>query len=248
MPNTEIRAVRESMRLSQEEFAARVRQAGDQLGEPNNCTTRTVQRWEAGAISYPRRTYVRAVERATGYAAEQLGFDLVPRVGSLSDAMADHAYDAASAPAVTAPATLTGVMPTLTGIWESRCTYESSSRGTTHVDLANLIVIHAGDHITARSLEGSVTDGGSIMMQLEVRGRVVTGTWEQTTGAESYYRGLKFFGSIQMQVDASGGHMRGVWTGVGRDFDVNTGPWELIRRETSTGRTDKYVTVPVHEA
>lgn len=243
MPNTTLRAVREAMRLSQDEFARKVREAGDDLGEPNDCTTRTVQRWEQADVSYPRRYMVRAVERATGYRAEDLGFTHVPRIGKLSDHGVDSPVrvtdDARIAPAVASP-----VMPTLTGIWESRCTYESSSRGETLVDRAHLILIHAGNEITARSITGSVTGGGAILIRLELRGRVVTGTWEQTTGEESYYRGQQFHGAIQLQVEATGGRMKGAWTGFGRDFDVNTGPWELLRRETGTGKADDYTRVP----
>lgn len=243
MPNTTIRAIREAMRLSQEEIARKVRDAGDELGEPNDCTTRTVQRWENGSVSYPRRTYVRAIERVTGYPIDELGFDLVPRVGKLSDHVGGEAVQLI-ADAREEPVRIQPVMPTLTGIWESRCTYESSSRGETFVDRANLVVIQSANDVTARSIDGSVTDGGSILMRLAVRGRVVTGTWEQTTGAESYYRGGEFFGALQFQVDATNSHLNGAWTGFGRDFDVNTGPWELIRRETGTGRTDNYATVP----
>ena len=239
------------MRLTQEEFAHEIRRAGDALGEPNDCTGKTVRRWEAGAISYPRRNYVRALEKVTGYAIEQLGFDHTPSVGSLSDAMAAHAHDAPARlhpdARVTAPARLTPIMPSLTGIWESRCTYESSSRGVTVVDRAYLVLVHAGDEITARSVVGSTSDGGTILLRLAVRGRVVTGTWEQTTGAESYYRGQQFHGALQLQLDAAGGFMSGAWVGFGREFDINTGPWTLRRVETGTGAVGEYARVPETE-
>lgn len=241
MANTELRAVREAMRLSQEEFARKIREAGDALNEPNECSERTVQRWEQGAISYPRRHLVRSIEYVTGYPAEQLGFDLVPRVGKLSDHMGGQVVQVVPDARVhTAPS----IMPTLSGIWESRCTYESSSRGETLVDLAHLVVVHAGSEITARSIDGSMTDESKVIMRLEARGRVVTGTWEETTGPSSYYRGQVFFGALQLQVDASGTRMKGAWTGFGSDFDVNTGPWELIRRENGTRNVDAYARVP----
>lgn len=243
MANTEIRAVREAMRLSQEEFAARVRTAGDELGEPNSCTWKTVQRWENGSVSYPRRNYIRAVERATGLPVEQLGFDYVPTVGRLSDHMGGESVQVVPN-ALAAPATVTPVMPTLTGIWESRCTYASSSRGETFMDVAHVVLVHAGDEITARSIAGSVTDGGSITIRLLRRGNIVTGTWEQTTGAESYYRGAQFHGGIQLQLEAGGNRMVGAWVGFGREFDVNTGRWELIRRETGTGKVGDYARPP----
>lgn len=239
--------------MSQEEFAQAIRTAGDDLGEPNDCTAKTVQRWEAGAVSYPRRNYVRALEKVTGVSIEDLGFDYVPRYGKLSDAMGLPRPDTPAQldPDVRrtgiAPRQLTPVMPTLTGIWESRCTYESSSRGTRQVDLAYLSLIHAGDEITAYSLDGTVTDGGAVRLKLTVRARVVTGTWEQVTGAASYYRGQTFHGALQLQLEASGSRMVGAWVGFGRAFDVNTGPWELIRREHGTDRAKHYTEVPSAE-
>jgi transcriptional regulator with XRE-family HTH domain len=73
-PNTALRAVRSSMRMSQDEMARAVRQAGDRAGEPNDCTKRLVQRWEAGVVSSPRAIYARALELVTGQPIENLGF------------------------------------------------------------------------------------------------------------------------------------------------------------------------------
>jgi DNA-binding transcriptional regulator YiaG len=49
--NTALRAVRDGLRLSQDEFARAIREAGERLGEPNDCTKRLVQRWESGLVS-----------------------------------------------------------------------------------------------------------------------------------------------------------------------------------------------------
>lgn len=242
MPNTVIRAIREASRLSQEEFAAKIRDAGEALGEPNECTVRTVQRWEQGATSYPRRTMVRAVEYVTGQSVDTLGFDVVPTHGRLSDHTESTpvrvADDARNQPPTTEP------LGTLTGIWESRCVYHSSSRDEKFTDLAHLVVVHSGNEITARSIDGSVTEDSSVLLKLELRGHVVTGTWEITTGADSYYLGAAFYGAMQLQIEASGNRMHGAWVGFGRDFDVNTGPWELILRDRHTTHAGAYAHLP----
>lgn len=241
MPNTMIRAVRESRRLSQEEMAALIRAAGDELGEPNTCDRRTVQRWEAGSVSYPQRALVRAIEHATGYSIDNLGFDHVPRHGRLSDHTDTTPVHLADD---TRPTTVDELPGTLTGIWESRCTYHSGSRGEDFTDRAHLVVVHAGSSVTARSIDGAVTDDGSITLHLELRGHVVTGTWEQVTGPVSYYRGQVFYGAVQLVVEPGGGRMIGAWCGFGRDHDVNTGPWELILRQHDTRDVDDYAQVP----
>ena len=47
-PNTALRQARLALRLSQDEMAVAIRDAGQRLGTPNGCSKRLVQRWEAG--------------------------------------------------------------------------------------------------------------------------------------------------------------------------------------------------------
>ena len=44
-PNGAIRAVRMGMRLSQDDFARALRDAGGRTGQPNDANKRLVQRW-----------------------------------------------------------------------------------------------------------------------------------------------------------------------------------------------------------
>lgn len=73
-PNLVLREIRTRLRLSQDEFATRVRQAGQRLGEPNDCNKRLVQRWESGEHATCRPVYQRALQEATGQRFEELGF------------------------------------------------------------------------------------------------------------------------------------------------------------------------------
>jgi len=61
-------------------------------------------------------------------------------------------------------------------------------------------------------------------MDLSVDGTTVTGTWNEITSADGYYRGARYSGAIQLLVEPSGHRMAGQWVGYGRSFDVNTGP------------------------
>ncbi|MEU7767721.1 helix-turn-helix domain-containing protein [Nocardia sp. NPDC049190] len=62
---SQVRAARIRMGLSQEEFAAEIRQAGEKSGQPNNCSADAVQDWESNG-RMPRRLYRRALEAVTG--------------------------------------------------------------------------------------------------------------------------------------------------------------------------------------
>lgn len=73
-PNQARRALRQSMNLSQHDFAVLIRKAGDEIGEPNSCNKDLVQRWESGAYSTCRPRYRHALEQATGTPYRRLGF------------------------------------------------------------------------------------------------------------------------------------------------------------------------------
>lgn len=65
---------------------------------------------------------------------------------------------------------------------------------------------------------------------------VVTGTWTEQTAAGGYYQGTRHHGAIQMLVEPTGRRMAGKWVGFGKDFDMNTGPWELRLMDTSMSK------------
>jgi hypothetical protein len=67
-----LRSIRHSLDLSQAEFAALIRKAGAELGEPNACTKRLIQKWEAGDHGTCRPNYRRALTKVTGLTFAQL--------------------------------------------------------------------------------------------------------------------------------------------------------------------------------
>jgi DNA-binding transcriptional regulator YiaG len=74
IPNRILRTIRLELNLSQDEFAAVLRDAGRRLGEPNDASKRLVQRWESGETASARPVYRRALEAVTGRAYTSLGF------------------------------------------------------------------------------------------------------------------------------------------------------------------------------
>jgi len=61
-----LREARQRLRLSQQGFADTVRAAGEELGVPNRCTKRLVQKWEGGQHAMPLRRYQDVLVRVTG--------------------------------------------------------------------------------------------------------------------------------------------------------------------------------------
>ncbi len=126
------------------------------------------------------------------------------------------------------------------GIWLSRYEYFSSGRDAHFTGKHYVIILQHRNRLTVRSLPGSADS--SLAMDLEVDGNVVTGTWNEQTAQESYYNGARYHGAIQMLIEPTGRRMAGKWAGFGSNFDVNTGPWELIfvDPDTSKAAMDKW--------
>ncbi|MEU9618845.1 helix-turn-helix domain-containing protein [Streptomyces sp. NPDC098085] len=238
-PNTKLRAVRMGLLMSQDDMARALRDAGSRVGEPNDASKRLVQRWESGAIVNPRPVYARALESVTGMPIEHLGFTgAVPSARVSDDGAGGHDVAASTAgvsPTSSSPRAEASVTRgAYSGVWLSRYEYFSSGRDDTYTGLHFVVVLQHGNRLTVRSLPGS--SDSPLTMDLELDGAVVTGTWTEQTASEGYYSGARYHGAIQMLVEPTGRRIAGKWVGFGKDFDVNTGPWELVFQDASTSK------------
>ncbi|KOG88848.1 helix-turn-helix transcriptional regulator [Streptomyces varsoviensis] len=242
VPNDALRAVRIGLRLSQDDLAKALRRAGSELGEPNDASKRLVQRWEAGISRAPRPVYARALERVTGVPLEALGFALpVPMARVSGDGRGGH--DMAPSPGGVAAASV-GPQPgsraaglRYGGVWLSRYEFYSSGRDAELEGRHYVVLVQHGKRLTGRSLRGASSHPDSpLSLDLTVEQSVVTGTWTEQTAGEGYYQGASYHGALQMLVEPTGRRMAGKWVGFGKDFDINTGPWELRLMDTSTSK------------
>lgn len=121
------------------------------------------------------------------------------------------------------------------GIWLSRYEFFSSSRDNTFTGLHHVILTHHGNRITGHSLpNASFNPDSPLSFDLTVDRNIVTGTWVEQTAQDGYYQGARYHGAIQLLLDPTGRRMAGKWVGFGKEFDVNTGPWELRLLDRST--------------
>jgi transcriptional regulator with XRE-family HTH domain len=224
--NTALKAARISARMSQDDLARKIREAGFRAGDPNGCSRGMVQRWESGKVRCPQLRYVVALESILGRPAESLGFaDAalgVDRVRALSDAGMD------SPPPVPDRALYDGPH---TGIWLSEYEYHSSSRDETFTSRHYMTVLHRGAALLVHSVPASAS---RVSIDMNVNGQVVTGVWTERTRTEGYYRGAVYYGALQMLLEPTGRRMTGKWVGFGRDMTVNTGGWSLTLVDAGT--------------
>jgi DNA-binding transcriptional regulator YiaG len=238
-PNETLRAVRQGLLMSQGEFALAIRAAGQRAGEPNDCSKRLVQRWEAGYVTgIPRGAYARALEAVTGQPIENLGFGGDGTTRRQAIGMAGAAATAAWA---IPEARAKGARGPLTGIWRSTYSYVSSSRGNRTFNSQHYVmVIQHGNRIQVRSLPKTAT--GRVMMDLTIDGQVITGTWTEETDPEGYYKSSIYSGAIHMLLDHTGHRMKGKWLGFNRDGGISDGPWvlDLISADTGKAAVEQY--------
>ncbi|MFD7922133.1 XRE family transcriptional regulator [Streptomyces sp. NPDC059740] len=239
VPNATLQAIRKGMLMSQDDFARALRAAGARAGEPNDATKRLVQRWESGSIGVPRPAYARALESVTGLPIDALGFrDLVPMARVSGDGVGGHdvAPSLSGVPPVQAAARADAstARSAYSGVWLSRYEYFSSGRDSAYTGRHYVVVLQHGNRLAVRSLPGS--SASPLTMDLELDGAVVTGTWTEQTAADGYYAGARYHGAVQMLVEPTGRRIAGKWVGFGKDFDVNTGPWELVFQDASTSK------------
>ncbi|MFE3644616.1 XRE family transcriptional regulator [Streptomyces sp. NPDC059169] len=174
----------------------------------------------------------------TGLPIESLGF-VAAAVGRVIDD-GHGGHDVEPAAGGIAPVTATpqadpqSAHRNYSGVWLSRYEYFSSGRDSSYTGQHYVVVLQHGGRLTARSLPGS--SDSPLTMDLEVDGHVATGTWTEQTATEGYYRGARYHGAIQLLVEPTGRRMTGKWVGFGKEFDVNTGPWELVFQDASTNK------------
>jgi transcriptional regulator with XRE-family HTH domain len=229
-PNNALRNVRIGMRLSQDEFAVRLREDGGAKG----VTKRTVQRLESGETNMPRPATGRALEMVTGMPLEALGFPADADRRVVDDGRGGHDLAVRESALPAAPRGTRRPTGRYNGIWLSQYEYWSSSRQQFFPSYHYVVLLQHDDRITVRSIAGSANS--LLTMDLSVDGNVITGSWAEATDPDGYYRGARYHGALQMQSDATGLRMTGKWVGFGKDGETNTGPWTFSFQEPETGK------------
>lgn len=222
MANVALREARTRAHMSQVELARRIREAGFRSGaDTSGCTPRMVQRWESGETRRPHGRYLLALEGVLGQPAENLGFDAdirhgMDRARALSEAGLDRGLPTPE------PA---GSYEGYSGIWLSDYEYRSSGRDETFHGRHYVMLLQRGAKLMVRSLPAS---SSLLSMDLDVNGKVITGTWAESTDPAGYYRGAVYTGALQL-VEEAAERLGGKWVGFGKEAEVNTGAWSLTR-------------------
>ncbi|HEX3816278.1 MAG TPA: hypothetical protein VHX59_25845 [Mycobacteriales bacterium] len=124
--------------------------------------------------------------------------------------------------------------PSLTGLWLSRYSYYSTTRNKEFQGEHYVVLRPDGEDLSGSSLAHST--GSRLALNLSVNAAIATGTWTEHTSLSGHYAGAVYHGTLQLVVSPNGRSMRGKWIGFGKDFDVNTGDWQLTWKAEASDR------------
>lgn len=111
------------------------------------------------------------------------------------------------------------------GIWKSTYSYPSSGRDGEFTG-EHYVRLHQKDnHLIFES--AAETSKSYLIIRLSIHDNIATGSWQEETEQDGYYKGAVYYGALQLVVDDSAQKMSGKWVGFGKDMEVNVGPWEL---------------------
>ena len=113
------------------------------------------------------------------------------------------------------------------GVWRSSYTFTSESDDSEFIDEYNVRIQKVGSQLVIQSLPNQ--EGSYILLRLTLDGRILTGTWYEQTSPTGHYKGVTYYGSLQMLMDEDGNAMRGKWIGVDQNMKMQGGTQTIVR-------------------
>lgn len=111
------------------------------------------------------------------------------------------------------------------GVWESSYSYPSSGRGATFEGHHFVRLYQKEKHLVFESIPE--TSKSYLVVRLSIDDDIATGSWQEQTETNGYYKGAMYYGALQLVVSEDNKKMVGKWVGFGKDMEVNVGPWEF---------------------
>lgn len=115
-----------------------------------------------------------------------------------------------------------------TGTWHSINKYTSTAKPGQFTSEYDVEIHRAGNQIVIQSVKPD-KEGAYVLLRLTLDGRILTGTWHESTSPIGDYSGEERYGAIQLILSDDGNVMRGKWVGFNRKMYVQTDDWEIVR-------------------
>lgn len=113
------------------------------------------------------------------------------------------------------------------GDWHGVYTYTSSAKPGTFESPYELKIYNIGNQVVMQSRPSDF--GDYILLRLTQDGNILTGTWYEQTSPKGSYKGVAYYGGIQLILDKSGDKFVGKWVGLDRTDHIRSGDWTITR-------------------
>lgn len=123
--------------------------------------------------------------------------------------------------------------PNLSGNWQSFYRYPSSGRGGDEFWGKHMLsATQTGNTVCLKTVPNSPS---VITMDLTLAadGKTASGTWQEQTDPNGYYKGKVYSGTIMCTIDPDARTLNGVWRGEGGDGEVNSDVWQLTKNNVA---------------
>lgn len=115
------------------------------------------------------------------------------------------------------------------GIWHAKYHYTSSAKPGRFVSEYDVKILNVGNQVIMQSVPNEF--GDYVLLRLTQDGRILTGTWHEQTSPKGPYKGVAYYGAIQLIVSEDGNTISGKWVAFDRTMHVRSDDWELTRGE-----------------
>jgi hypothetical protein len=115
----------------------------------------------------------------------------------------------------------------LSGTWRSSYTFTTPSPDADFTNDYDVQIHQIGNQVVIQSTP--TKDGSYILLRLTRDGRLLTGTWYEHTAEKSHYKGVVYYGPLQLVIDEDGHAMRGNWLGVDDQMKMQGGEQTIVR-------------------
>ncbi len=115
------------------------------------------------------------------------------------------------------------------GIWHSIYDYTSSSKPGNFTSEYDVKIQSIGNQVIVQSIPNDY--GDYIIMRLTQDNRILTGSWYEQTSPKGPYKGVAYYGAIQLVVSEDEARIEGKWVGFDRQMNVRCDRWVLHRTD-----------------
>jgi hypothetical protein len=116
------------------------------------------------------------------------------------------------------------------GVWRSSYNFTTNSPDAPFTDEYDVQIYPAGANRIV--VQSQPNDKGSyILIRLTLDDRLLTGIWYEQTAPGGHYKGVTYYGPIQLVMDEDGNAMHGQWLGVDDHMNMQGGEQAIVRKQ-----------------